>query len=306
MQAQTYNSSTRHARSNDASLTSSDNSNANIDTSALAQILNTLRTSPVSLVTAFSSPKSKTERRLTPRCLTSTNAGQETFDTSFGGKATVDDTPLRIAYDKLLKKHKKVCAEAEELKRLNRGLVQDKLHLSASLRNSQQQLSVLLRSVDIADAKQREIEKFTLSQEKAQAEQRLTFCYKKLESYIVKAEHADTLIEDLRFQLARAERKCESRAREVLLRFAQKHKVGARLNVTAGHIGHAVDTSLIAEMQHFSGKCTEPAKGGYCRQLSVECGSVADSFSIEHRVVSKRSCDKLDVNGVGMSTTLMH
>ena len=268
------------------SLQSDDSSEMDLDPASLDAILRTIRASPFDNPAECSEQRAKNEPGMS-KCLCSAciYTGQETFDTSFSGRNTGEDTCLRNAYEKLLADHKRVVQEAAELRSLNRGLMQDKIQLSVSLKNSQQQLGVLLRSCNVqsegrcclsnSDANAQ------LKQLKAKSEQRLNFCYKKLEQYIVKAEHQESTIDDLQFKLKQTVKDCERRIHELTSKVMHTARGSARLNATDSQIKNIADTSLIAETRNFREKRQLLFKNRDCNKLLIDHNASFDNLFID-------------------------
>lgn len=241
------------------SVLSDDSSEIDLDPANFDTILKRIRSSPFDNPGESCELKTRNEpgasKYLYSGC---TYTGQETFDTSFSGRNTGEDSCLRNAYEKLLADHRRVVQEATLLKGLNRGLVQDKIQLSVNLKNSQQQLRALLRSFNVQSEGRcclsNSEANLQLKQLKAESEQRLNFCYKKLEQFIVKVEQQESTIDDLQFKLKKTVRDCEQRINELTSKAVQKAKGAVRLNATEGQIKNLADTSLFAEMRNFREK----------------------------------------------------
>lgn len=238
----------------DKSSTSIDSEKLRLSSHTFQQILGAITSSPISNSHpfCFSSPEVK-HGQSKCHCSVCIYTAQETFDTSFGGKQDNEDLKLKNAYETLLEKHKKILKENAELKSLNKGLKQDKMQLAKSLKNSQQQLRVFLKSTNSTN-KQENINcnaEFVdeLMMLKNQAEQRLKFCYEKLEQYIFKMKDQESSIEDLQFKLQFTINKYDAMVNEAQFKRFSNSNYQNQLNKTDGNIRTAQEPYFIEKRQ---------------------------------------------------------
>lgn len=240
----------------DDSLNSDDSSDADLNSATYDTILKAIRATPFGNSAICFANNGKTDFAQS-KCLCSNciYTGQETFDTSYGERNPDEDRGYKHAYEKLLIEHKKSLSEVSELRVFNRSLAQDKIRLAISLKNSEKQLAALLESLNVRNIEERIRFKTdgsaVFKQFKDQSEQRLDFCNKKLEQYIVKVEHQESVIDDLKFKLSQALKRSEIETCALILKLVQKPKGNQRLNMTDAYIQNVADTSFIAKMKIF-------------------------------------------------------
>lgn len=255
MNTQPHNSNKEEDFDSNISLVSKDSEDLHLHPHTVQRIMKTLRTIPCNNFNTFSPARLGLEHRLSP-CLCSVciYTAQETFDTSCGGKVIGEDMQLKNAYEKLFNEHKMIITEVVQLRNLNKGLKQEKMQLTTSLKNSQQQLHMLLRSVDLSNQKENVTPNIDFNAElrksKAESEQRLNFYYKKLEQYIVKVDRQESIIRDLKSQLQQAINKYEAKKHELRLKVSPGSKALHRLNKTDGFINKLAESSFIEKMEN--------------------------------------------------------
>lgn len=115
------------------------------------------------------------------------------------------DTNLKSAYNRLLLENQRLLRGMAELVAVNENVKKEKIYISMSLRNLQQQLKLYVNSNTALVAKEngnnnKEIN-VAYKKLKAESEQRINFCNKKLEEYIIKLHDQESTIEDLKQQL---------------------------------------------------------------------------------------------------------
>ena len=237
------------------SVTSIDSENLHLHPEKVKKILSSLRSSPYhdSHHFCYNGQKNGQGQSKCP-CSVCIYTAQETFDTSYSGKLAGEDLKLRNAYEKLLVEHRRALNEVSELRSINRGLIEDKMQLSRSLKNSQQQLHVLLRSMESYQARENinysEDTNTEIIKMESEAKQRLDFCYNKLEQYIIKIDDQETIIEDLQLKLQHAIKSYQAENNALKLRLCSKSNFLDRLNKTDGNLMKRVEPFVIQKAQN--------------------------------------------------------
>lgn len=131
----------------------------------------------------------------------------ETFDTSYSRKQDKIDSGLKSFCKNLYFEYQKVVKERDELRVINQRQNHDILNYKRSLKNVQQQLTALLRVEVPRIGKENFSHNIcfheSIFKEKNELEQKFTFYHKKVGEYIVKVDHQDTLIEELKSRIQR-------------------------------------------------------------------------------------------------------
>lgn len=154
-----------------------------------------------------------------------------------------DNIKLKNAYNKLSIEYKNAQKEISELKGINNRLNQDKVQLSINLKNSQQQLYMLLKSKKINQDKENvnpnNVINSDLKRLKVESEQRINLCYKKIEEYITRIDDQEIEIEDLKMRLRKTIEEYELENRSL--------KFKLKSNVQNNELSNFTDKKIIKQ-----------------------------------------------------------
>lgn len=203
------------------------------------------------------------------------------------------DFSLKAAYNRLLLENQKLLKSMAELVAINETLRREKVYISTNLRNLQQQLRLVANSNNALG--QRECDRPNVQfcdayrKLKAESEQRISFCNKKLEEYIVRLHDRESTIDDLKSQLKTRSIKYETQICELRRKLAFKSLKIQFMNKSEGCILQEPSFIDNREMPSSGKKFAEP------KFASAEKLIFGDQSSISNLVLDCEADSRFNV-----------